>query len=93
MYQDKTLICKDCGAEFVFSAGEQEFYSEKGFLNEPNRCRDCRHAKKLANRAKTVMYEIVCSQCGEVDKIPVEPRHDKPVFCKACFAKRQFNRD
>ena len=29
MYQDKTLVCKDCGAEFVFTAGEQEFYAEK----------------------------------------------------------------
>ena len=29
MYEDKTLICKDCGNEFVFSAGEQEFYAEK----------------------------------------------------------------
>ena len=38
MFQDKTLVCKDCGAEFVFSAGEQEFYAEKGFQNEPIRC-------------------------------------------------------
>ena len=38
MYQDKTLVCKECGAEFVFTAGEQEFYAEKGFENEPQRC-------------------------------------------------------
>ena len=38
MYEDKTLVCKDCGAEFVFTAGEQEFYAEKGFQNEPTRC-------------------------------------------------------
>ena len=30
MYEDKTLVCKECGAEFVFTAGEQEFYAEKG---------------------------------------------------------------
>ena len=35
MYEDKTLVCKDCGNEFVFTAGEQEFYAEKGFVNEP----------------------------------------------------------
>ena len=35
MYQDKTLVCKECGKEFVFTAGEQEFYAEKGFQNEP----------------------------------------------------------
>lgn len=39
MYEDKTLICKECGAEFIFTAGEQEFYAEKGFVNEPQRCK------------------------------------------------------
>jgi DNA replicative helicase MCM subunit Mcm2 (Cdc46/Mcm family) len=43
---DKTLVCKDCGNEFVFTEGEQEFYAEKGFTNEPTRCKDCRAAKK-----------------------------------------------
>ena len=38
MYEDKTLVCKECGNEFVFSAGEQEFYAERGFQNEPQRC-------------------------------------------------------
>ena len=42
MFQDKTLICKECGEEFVFTAGEQEFYEEKGLKNEPSRCRACR---------------------------------------------------
>ena len=39
MYEDKTLVCKECGKEFVFTAGEQEFYAERGFQNEPQRCR------------------------------------------------------
>lgn len=43
---DKTLICKDCGGEFVFTEGEQQFYAEKGFTNEPTRCKECRAAKK-----------------------------------------------
>ena len=46
--EDKTLVCKDCGAEFVFTAGEQAFYAEKGFTNEPKRCKACRDAKKAA---------------------------------------------
>lgn len=46
--EDKTLQCKDCGAEFVFTAGEQAFYKEKGFENEPQRCPECRRARKLA---------------------------------------------
>lgn len=47
---DKTITCRDCGAEFVFSVGEQEFYKEKGFENEPTRCPACRRAKKEQNR-------------------------------------------
>ena len=47
---DKTLVCKDCGADFVFTEGEQEFYAEKGFDNEPQRCPDCRKARKAARR-------------------------------------------
>lgn len=44
--KDKTIICKDCGKEFVFTVGEQEFYAEKGFQNEPVRCKECRVARK-----------------------------------------------
>ena len=43
---DKVVVCKDCKSEFIFSEGEQEFYKEKGFDNEPQRCPDCRRAKK-----------------------------------------------
>jgi DNA replicative helicase MCM subunit Mcm2 (Cdc46/Mcm family) len=44
--EDKTIVCKDCGAEFVFTVREQEFYKEKGFTNEPVRCKECRDKKK-----------------------------------------------
>lgn len=47
---DKTIKCKDCGAEFVFSENEQAFYKEKGFDNEPQRCPTCRAAKKQQMR-------------------------------------------
>ena len=49
-YEDISLTCKDCGAEFTFSAGEQQFYAEKGFENQPVRCPDCRKARKQNNR-------------------------------------------
>lgn len=45
-YQDITLTCKDCSKEFVFTAGEQDFYAQKGFTNQPVRCADCRKARK-----------------------------------------------
>ncbi|AAK78612.1 DNA-directed RNA polymerase subunit RPC12/RpoP [Clostridium acetobutylicum] len=43
---DKTIVCKDCGKEFVFTEGEQAFYKEKGFENDPVRCPECRKARK-----------------------------------------------
>ena len=55
MYEDKTLTCKECGAEFVFTAGEQEFYASRGFVNEPQRCKACRDARKNASRPERVI--------------------------------------
>ena len=53
-YQDKTIVCTDCGVEFTFSAREQEFYAEKGFTNEPKRCKVCRDKRKAEkNKAST----------------------------------------
>jgi hypothetical protein len=49
---DKTLVCRDCGKEFVFTEGEQAFYKEKGFDNEPTRCVDCRRARKAQNNRR-----------------------------------------
>ena len=45
-------ICEDCGKEFVFTAGEQEFYAEKGFTNEPKRCKECRDKRKAEFASK-----------------------------------------
>jgi len=44
--EDETLECRDCGAEFCFTVGEQQFYKEKGFDNKPTRCAECKAAKK-----------------------------------------------
>ena len=49
---DKTLVCRDCGEEFVLTVGDQEFYQEKGFTNEPTRCIDCRRIKKEQNNRR-----------------------------------------
>jgi CxxC-x17-CxxC domain-containing protein len=47
-FDDRTITCRDCGTQFVFTAGEQAFYQQKGFSNEPTRCPSCRRAKKEA---------------------------------------------
>ena len=49
---DKTITCRDCSQEFIFTTGEQEFYKEKGFDNEPTRCVGCRRAKKEQNNRR-----------------------------------------
>lgn len=50
--QDKIIICKDCGEEFVFSLSEQEFYAQKGLEHDPVRCKECRNAKKARNNSR-----------------------------------------
>ena len=89
MFQDKTLACKECGKDFVFTSGEQEFYAEKGFQNEPTRCKDCRVARKNTLRAEREMYTVVCADCGTECQVPFRPRNDKPVYCSECFAKHK----
>jgi CxxC-x17-CxxC domain-containing protein len=45
-FQDRPLQCLDCKNEFIFTAGEQEFYDRKGFKEIPKRCKPCRDARK-----------------------------------------------
>ncbi len=91
MYEDKTLKCQDCGEDFVFTAGEQEFYAEKGFVNIPKRCKKCRDEKKAQIRASREMHTATCANCGGEARIPFEPKDDRPVYCSECFAKLKEN--
>ena len=77
MYQNKTLVCKECGKEFVFSADEQAFFAEKGFENEPGRCPACRATRE--------MFEVVCDECGRTTQVPFQPTEGRPVYCRDCF--------
>lgn len=89
MFEDKTLICQECGKEFVWTAGEQEFFAQKGFTNEPKRCKECRDKHKQAGKAQREMYETVCAECGKPCKVPFQPTAGRPVYCSECFAKKQ----
>jgi len=97
MFADKVLTCKECSAEFVFSASEQEFYAEKGFTNEPGRCPSCRAARKAQNnrnqggysRPQREMYPATCSSCGVETTVPFQPTGDKPVYCRDCYSSRK----
>ncbi len=90
MFSDKTIVCKDCGQSFTFTASEQEFYAEKGFTNEPQRCKSCRTARKQSSPrggGDRQMYDAVCASCGKPCKVPFQPRSDRPVYCSDCFRK------
>jgi CxxC-x17-CxxC domain-containing protein len=99
MYRDETLSCIDCGRSFAFTTGEQEFFAMKGFTNKPNRCTDCRAARKArmpqtggSGYSRREMFRATCSQCGNVAEVPFQPRTDRPVYCRDCFGSRQAYR-
>jgi CxxC-x17-CxxC domain-containing protein len=99
MLQDRTLTCRDCGQQFVFTGGEQEFYQSRGLVNEPGRCPDCRAARKQqrgggggSDRPRREMFPAVCSSCGKDTQVPFQPRGDKPVYCSDCFESVRGNR-
>lgn len=80
-YQDKTLVCRDCGSAFTFTASEQEFYASKGFQNEPSRCPEDRAKHKASRSSNRQMFDAVCAECGAPTKVPFEPKEGKPVYC------------
>jgi CxxC-x17-CxxC domain-containing protein len=94
VFTDKTISCRDCGMDFVFSSGEQQFYQEKGLTHEPQRCPSCRAVAKQ-NRALGIgtgggareMHAAVCAECGGQALVPFLPRNDRPVYCSTCFDK------
>jgi len=98
MSQDKYLTCKDCGNEFVFTVAEQEFYAEKGFMNEPGRCPACRKLRKQQrngssrgySRDDRPRYTAICASCGQETTLPFEPTSGRPVYCKECFQRRSY---
>ena len=88
-FEDKDLVCKDCGATFIFTIGEQEFYAEKGFENEPQRCRECRNVRKTNRNSQEgrsrEMFTVVCADCGVETQVPFQPTSDRPVYCRECY--------
>ena len=95
---DRTLICADCGSDFTFTVGEQQFYQMKGLMNEPKRCPSCRSAAKIARqngtypsdggfRSRREMHDVICAECGAETQVPFLPRNDRPVYCSDCFDK------
>ncbi|MEX2261359.1 MAG: zinc-ribbon domain containing protein [Bryobacteraceae bacterium] len=95
-FRDRILTCTDCGADFVFTAGEQQFFHDKNFKNEPKRCKTCKAKRQggggggssVQSRVETT---TMCSQCGRETTVPFKPTQGRPVFCRECFQGRKVN--
>ncbi len=94
-FQDKILKCVDCGADFVFTAGEQLFFHDKQFKNEPKRCKACKGKRSqqlgLPNSGNYPKVETrtTCSACGKETTVPFKPTQGRPVFCRECFQQKR----
>lgn len=100
VYGDKTLVCRDCATEFIWSSGEQAFYASKNLMNPPSRCPVCRaRARALrdsggqATRGHRELFPVVCSRCGVQTQVPFMPRDDRPVYCSSCFDLVRLERE
>jgi len=94
-FEDLAIKCVDCGDNFIWTAGEQVFFHDKGLKNEPKRCKPCKQAKneRLAAIAaaqssgvrQRIEVSVQCAQCGQQTTVPFYPSQGRPVYCRACF--------
>ena len=91
VFEDKQLPCRDCNKHFVFSAGEQEFFSNKGLINEPKRCPNCRLLMRIQRNGEDVnrVTEVSCAECGVPTRVPFQPKGYRPVYCAYCFQTKK----
>lgn len=85
-FEDRELICRVCGKEFTFSAGEQEFFSRQQYMHDPKTCKKCRHLSGKSTEETTV----ICASCERPTNVPFVPRQGRPVFCRTCFDQRRW---
>ena len=96
---DRLLTCADCGGEFIFTAGEQLFFFDKQFKNDPKRCKPCKSKRGGAglrpgtgpaaaglSRTET---RTECSECGVETTVPFKPTQGRPVLCRQCFQSKR----
>ena len=95
-FTDRILKCSDCGNEFIFTAGEQLFFYDKQFKNDPKRCKLCKAKRAGLGRTATATGAVTlplsrtetrtkCSACGIETTVPFKPTQGRPVLCRSCF--------
>jgi CxxC-x17-CxxC domain-containing protein len=98
-FSDIDLSCRECGSGFLFTAGEQDYYIQKGLQNKPARCPQCRRKRweqastglepAAQPRAIPEVTEVSCAECEQLTTVPFKPKQNLPVFCKPCYLKRK----
>jgi CxxC-x17-CxxC domain-containing protein len=81
-FVDRELTCVACAKAFVLSAGEQAFFSERGFKHDPKRCKKCKASRV---RRRMIETHVKCSECGKDTTVPFTPTQKRPVLCRTCF--------
>ena len=95
-FTDRILKCSDCGNEFIFTAGEQLFFYDKQFKNDPKRCKLCKAKRAGLGRTTASTGSVTlplsrtetrtkCSACGVETTVPFKPTQGRPVLCRSCF--------
>lgn len=92
---DRMINCIDCGQDFVWTSGEQQFFRDKGLQNPPKRCKACKQAKneriaainaaQAAGLKQKIEVAVNCASCGNFTTVPFYPSQGRPVFCRSCF--------
>jgi CxxC-x17-CxxC domain-containing protein len=94
-FEDTTIVCIDCGKDFVWTAGEQVFFRDKQLQNPPKRCKECKQAKNERLAAITaaqasgikqrIEVTVNCARCEATTTVPFYPSQGRPVYCRSCF--------
>jgi len=97
-FQDTPIHCIDCGEDFIWTAGEQAFFRDKGLTNPPKRCKNCKQAKNERLAAITAAQEagikqrievaVHCAKCNSYTTVPFYPSQGRPVFCRSCYLEK-----
>lgn len=94
-FTDQTINCIDCRSDFIWTAGEQQFFYDKNLKNPPKRCKPCKQAKNERIAAINAAQElgikqrievtVACAKCGCNTTVPFYPSQGRPVYCRSCF--------
>lgn len=94
-FEDRAIPCIDCAREFIWTAGEQEFFRDKDLKNPPKRCKACKRMKndrlsaieaaQMTGKKMRIEVSAECAKCGSVTTVPFFPSQGRPVYCRTCY--------